>query len=159
MRQQSTGSIIAGAAFAIGAILGLAATGSAQADSPVLHAPPFGYAWQLSADDEARLYARVETLRYGDSLMRVKALLGEPTREDDFANKRGDKRHHALVYAIRRVEPQGGNTYDQEIQLIFGDESHRLLEICYSNMPPLSGDIIQTMSIPGAITFTKPPMQ
>src|SRR5690242_15100505 len=86
MRHQTKRSIIAGTAIALTGVLGV--DNGAHADSPVLHAPPSGYAWQISAEDEACLYAGVKTLHYGDPLVRIKAVLGDPTREDDIADKR-----------------------------------------------------------------------
>src|SRR5262249_3313900 len=122
---------------------------------------PIPFTWQLSATDEARLYQHVKSLHYGDTLTSVKTLLGAPTLEQDTADKKGAHRATEVLYAIRRVRPEGGNVYDQQIDLIFDPDTHRLLQIWYENMSPLSGDIVQTIFEPGTreiiAYFTKPP--
>jgi hypothetical protein len=118
------------------------------------------YSWQLSEADTVHLLNGVKSLRYGDSITAVKTILGNPTKERNILDKKTRKfKTHELLYAIKRVEPEGGNVKDQEITLNF-DIQGRLRQIDYNAMPPLFGEVIFSGSEPLTGTefyLTKPP--
>jgi len=106
--------------------------------------PGIEYTWQLS-DSEARdLIEKIKSLRYGDRLDDVRRRLGKAAFDEEMCGKRlGDCRGYALEYPIRRVQPEGGNVYDQTIHLFF-DVHGRLDQISFQSMPPLVGDVIRS---------------
>jgi hypothetical protein len=99
------------------------------------------YTWQLSEGEARDLVERIKTLRYRDKLADVRNRLGNASLDTDVFDKKGKFLSHVLHYPIRRVRPEGGNVYDQEIHLRF-DDSGELVEIVYTAMPPLTDDVI-----------------
>jgi hypothetical protein len=151
---------LTGFAKVLAMALSCAAAGHADADSASGIPAQIVFTWQISEGDKQRLYEHVKALRYGDKLENVRATLGVPNWEGDWGDKQGRFRFRSLEYAIRRVRPEGGNVYDQEITLNF-DEQNRLVEIWYNALPPLSGDITGQCTPPGTkveCTYTKPPL-
>ncbi|MEO3430524.1 hypothetical protein AAFN88_16820 [Pelagibius sp. CAU 1746] len=115
--------------------------GLAQEGEVPMPDPDVDYAWQLGDDEARELIQKIKSLRYGDKLDDVRKLLGKASRDIDLFDKKRKFSAHLLEYPIRRVRPEGGNLYDQEIHLFF-DELGRLTEIGYNAMRPLMGDII-----------------
>lgn len=117
------------------------------------------YQWQLSDPEAQHLFEQAKLLRYGDLLSQVKGALGSPTEEGTLADKAGKKPRKYLTYAVKRVRPQGGNTNDQEILLLFDMQDH-LLSIDYQSMRPLGvqGTAVSDWSVEGIELYsTKPP--
>lgn len=119
------------------------------------------YSWRLNDEDSARLFERVKSLRYGDAVSKVKEELGRPTKEGDNFDKKGNFIEHELLYAVKRVKPEGGSVMDQEISLNF-DMQGQLFRIGYNAMPPLVGEIVLSGTEPQTGTkffMTKPPVK
>jgi hypothetical protein len=118
------------------------------------------YSWQLNDADAAHLFKQIKLLKYADLISKVRDGLGTPTKEGDTFDKKGNFLAYELLYAIKRVKPEGGNVYDQEVSLDFDTEG-RLFQIEYNAMSPLTGDIIRngTEPLTGVQFFiTKPPL-
>jgi hypothetical protein len=117
------------------------------------------YQWKRADRDTQRLFAQVKLLRYGDLLREVRSLLGDPTDEGVLADKMGKNPQKYLRYAIKRVQPQGGNTNDQQVSLFFDMQDH-LFAIDYQSMRPLTveGTTVTDKSFDGIeLYFTQPP--
>src|SRR5271166_3119400 len=117
------------------------------------------YSWQLDEVRRKDVFEAIKTLAYGEAITDAEKALGSPTRDMIVTdkNKEATFKFHALIYAIRRVTPDGGNVKDQEIHLLFDKLGH-LYEIDYSAMNPLAGKVIGSDEpVPGVKNFHTTP--
>lgn len=117
------------------------------------------YSWQLDPASRARIFEGMKALLYGETIAETKAKLGNPTNETDIVDKQGSFKYHQILYAISRINPEGGNVKDQEIQLDF-DKEGRLFQVVYSALTPIAGKVLRSEVEPqtGARVFvTRPP--
>ena len=62
------------------------------------------YAWQLNAVDKDKLFNGIRSLRYGDSIVDIRKLLGHPIAENDnYAKVPLNKfTAHVLTYGVKK---------------------------------------------------------
>jgi hypothetical protein len=117
------------------------------------------YSWELDESARRRIFEGIKALSYGETVLETKRRLGSPTTERDDIDKAGTFKAHELLYAIRRIRPDGGNVKDQQIDLEFNKQGH-LFRVVYSAMTPLAGTVTNSYVVPQTgtrIFLTRPP--
>lgn len=95
-------------------------------------APPRRYAFELNPAACEKLKRGLEVVRLGDTIMRVKQILGAPDEEMSISRPRifqpFEFRFTVLDYHVKLVDMNSKNNFDERLELYF-NQSGRLYEI------------------------------
>jgi hypothetical protein len=86
------------------------------------------FQFELAAEKKALLIKGLSLIKVGDSIERVKEVLGSPTADEELIGKKGEFVSRVLDYYIKRVEANNVNIHDQMISFYF-DRDGRLVKI------------------------------
>jgi hypothetical protein len=83
------------------------------------------YYFEMSKKDQEKFFKNLNSIKIGDSIQKVKKILGEPTYDQTIASKeRGEFRARILKYYIRILEKNLVNEkYDRSVRLIFNAQN------------------------------------
>jgi hypothetical protein len=71
------------------------------------------YSFRLSPEEEAAFLHKVDSLRIGDSIDKVKSVLGEPAEDRALVEKSGKFNSRVLRYFVRRIDGSLSNEHDR----------------------------------------------
>jgi hypothetical protein len=83
------------------------------------------YYFEMDQKTEKEFLKKVRLIKIGDSVAKVKAILGEPTHDEVGMSKQGVFKFRALSYYIRMWRKNGVNEkFDRLVTFYFDDKDH-----------------------------------
>jgi hypothetical protein len=87
------------------------------------------YYYEMDTKSQKTFLKKINEIKYGDSLLAVKAILGEPNYDEKLVDKMGKFKARVLKYYIKIFEKNLVNEkYDRSVRFVF-DSQDRLIEI------------------------------
>jgi hypothetical protein len=101
---------------------------------------PAKYFFEMDKNAQAEFFRKLDLVKIGDSIQRVKGILGEPTYDQKLEKKKGDFAARVLSYYIKIFQKGLANEkYDRYILLMF--DAHDKLTKVESNIEGFAGKI------------------
>lgn len=87
------------------------------------------YFYEMEEKKKEEFFKKLDLIKIGDSVQRVKTVLGEPTYDQKLVGKKGEYVVRVLKYYIKILEKDIVNEkYDKSVRLLFNEEN-KLTEI------------------------------
>lgn len=87
------------------------------------------YFIEMDKKTQKAFFQRINRIKYGDSIMRIKEIIGEPTCDKKLVGKTGEFKARVLEYYIKKLDKDLVNEkYDKSVRFIFNRDD-KLTEI------------------------------